>query len=101
MPQPPSKPPRVMDYASPAVRRRPAGRLLVWLMPLWCLVIILAAHVLGLRDDPFWFAAMILPLLAAVRSAVLREWSLALYGVAIALLVLGVGVMLPSLNRAR
>jgi hypothetical protein len=29
-----------------------------------------------------------------------REWSLALYSAAIALLVLAVGVMLPSLNHA-
>ena len=90
---------RVVDYASPGARRHPAGGLLVWLMPLWCFAIIMSANVLGLRDDPFWFAGAGLPLVVALGCAARRARTLALYCVAIAFVVSAVGVLLPSLQR--
>jgi hypothetical protein len=53
-----------------------------------------------MRDDPFWFAAMGLPVVVALGCAARRAWMRALYCVAIAFLVTAVGVLLPSLNRA-
>jgi hypothetical protein len=91
---------RVVDYASPSARQQSAGALLVWLMPVWCFAITMLAYVLGMRDDPFWFAAMGLPLAVAVGCAARRAWKLALYCLAVAFFVTAVGVLLPSLNRA-
>jgi len=76
------------------------ARLFVWLMPLWCFLIVITAYVLRLRDDPFWFAAMGLPVVVALVCAARRQWTLALYSFAIGFVVLAVGVALPSLNHA-
>ena len=99
MPHSPSEHSCAVDYASPSVRRRSAATLLVWLMPLWCFAIIMLAYVLGMRDDPFWFVAMGLPIAVALGCAAKRRWTLALYCLAIAFAVIAVGVLLPSLNR--
>jgi hypothetical protein len=96
MAHPPPKTSLVIDYASTLGRRPSAGGLLVWLMPLWCFAILMPAYVLGMGDDPFWYAAMGLPLVVALRCA----WMPALYCVVIACVVTAVAVLLPSLNRA-
>jgi hypothetical protein len=82
------------------MRRHSSGGLLVWLMPLWCFAIIMLPYFLRMGDDPFWFAAMGLPVVVALRCAARRAWMRALYCVAIAFLVTAVGVLLPSLNHA-
>lgn len=91
---------RIVDYASPGARQRSTRALLVWLMPVWCFAIVVPAYMLGMRDDPFWFAAMGLPIAVAIGCAARRAWKLALYCLAVALVVTAVGVLLPSLNRA-
>jgi hypothetical protein len=97
----PTDPSRVVDYATPSSRRTAGtGQLLVWLMPLWCFFIIMLSAMLRLRDDPFWFIAMGLAFIVGFACAARRRWKLAIYSFAIGLLVIAVGVLLPSLNHA-
>jgi membrane protease YdiL (CAAX protease family) len=96
--QPPSS---VLDYATGSPRAARATDVLVWLMPIWCAIIIALAYwPVRHRDDPFWFAAMGLPFAVFLGCAVRRRWALAWYCLAVCLVVTAVGVALPSFNRA-
>jgi hypothetical protein len=91
----------VLNYAAPARQRIRLLDAIVWLMPVWCVLIIGAAYFpVRHRDDPFWFAAMGLPFAAAFGCAFRRRWGLAWYCLAICLVVTAIGVALPSLNHA-
>jgi hypothetical protein len=103
MPTPPPgsriQTPVVLDYA-PRLRRGGAAAV-IWLMPLWCGLIIAAAWWPGAHgDDPLWLAAMGLPFVAFVGCALRRRWTLAWYCLAVSAIVAAVGVLLPVVNHA-
>jgi hypothetical protein len=91
----------VLDYASPSRERFRSLDTLLWLMPVWCGLIIATVFWSGRPgDDPLWYVAMALSLAAAVGCAFRRRWILAWYCLFIFAAILAVAVALPSFSHA-
>jgi uncharacterized membrane protein YhaH (DUF805 family) len=84
--------PKVLEYGKTRGRSVSfAVRLLIYLMPLWCALIITAAFVPRRKhDDEYWAAAAILAFTASVGCVVWRWWLLAAYCAVVGLLVCAV-----------
>jgi hypothetical protein len=93
--------PAILDYATPQRSVARPLRVLAWLMPLWC-VLLVAAGLWPLRrhDDTCWFVAMALPLVVGLTHAVRRSGSsrLALYCLLIFVVTLLGSVLAPGLR---
>lgn len=90
-----------LDYGRPSRKPITFGRVLVWLMPVWCFLMTFGVFtIVGHEIDLLWFIAIGMPLIVASVGFWLQERKLAIYCVAIALLVLAVSSALPYINRA-
>ena len=93
--------PAVLHYAAIECRAPSRMDLLVWLLPLWCaLVVAFAYWPVRHNDDGFWYVAIAVPLVASVACVIRRRRALALYSLAVGVAVGAVaGVLLPIWNR--
>jgi hypothetical protein len=95
-----TKMPLPLDYPSPSLQPAGKWRLLIWLLPVWCAVVVATPSFSRFRDDPFWIAALGLPVAAGAWSATKRARGLVLYCIIVELVLLALSAFLPSLNRS-
>ena len=89
----------ILDYST-RPRKAHLLRLLGWLMPLWCALIILVAYwpIRHRSDDPYWLVGIVLPFLAGCAFLIRGVGPVGVYCVMVSLLVLLCGIILPSLK---
>jgi hypothetical protein len=90
-----------LNYRPPSRKPVTLGRILVWLMPAWCLLMTFGVFsIVGREIELLWFVALGMPLVVAGVCFWLQERQLAMYCIATSLLLLAVTTALPYINRA-
>lgn len=69
-------------------------RLLLWGMPLWCLLIIIPSFFLPISDDPFWLVSVLLPLVSGI-AFYKAERKGAIFSISFSVLLVLAGILLP------